>query len=236
MAAIAQTASILNRSKSLPQVIRPNLVKKLISNDQDSGLSSFKEEEPEELCSSIAEHIENQNGEEEKKSQIQGDFASGGSGMLASEPQSQVDSGAHSEVAVVKQLVINTIDKKLKDLRTLKQHYYPEGGWGYVLVVVTLIVQVLVHGAQIAIASFLIGASTSTKVPSSRLLHPDVAIVEVTYGLAGRASDAGKNRTSLCQLTFFSPFSNDLKEKKFKGASLEKSCSRLLLLLLLRPH
>ena len=44
---------------------------------------------------------------------IQGDFASGGSGMLASEPQSS----AHSEVAVVKQMVINQIDKKLKDLR-----------------------------------------------------------------------------------------------------------------------
>lgn len=215
MAAIS-SASILNRSKSLPQVIKPNLAKKLLmsstANDrEDSGLSSFKEEDP-ELCSSIADHIDhnvaiavvagNEDNDDEdaevsnnerKKSKIQGDFASGGSGMLASEPQSQADSGAHSEVAAVKQLVINTIDKKLKDLRTLKQHYYPEGGWGYVLVGVTLIVQILVHGGQLAIASFLIGASTSSPAANSRLLNAEVVgVVEVTHGLAGKSAESGK--------------------------------------------
>lgn len=44
---------------------------------------------------------------------------------------------AHS----TKQLVAD-----LKQLHTLRQHYYPEGGWGWVVVVVGVLVQVLSHG------------------------------------------------------------------------------------------
>ncbi|XP_076279119.1 uncharacterized protein LOC143208546 isoform X3 [Lasioglossum baleicum] len=33
-----------------------------------------------------------------------------------------------------------------KQLHTLKQHYYPEGGWGWVVMVVGMLVQVLSHG------------------------------------------------------------------------------------------
>lgn len=35
---------------------------------------------------------------------------------------------------------------ELRQLLTLKQHYYPEGGWGWVVVVCSLIVQILTHG------------------------------------------------------------------------------------------
>lgn len=37
---------------------------------------------------------------------------------------------------------------ELRQLLTLKQHYYPEGGWGWCVVVVALIVQMLAHGLQ----------------------------------------------------------------------------------------
>ena len=53
-----------------------------------------------------------------------------------------------------RQLVLDPYDKKLKDLRTLKQHYYPEGGWGWVIVLVTLTVHGLSHGTQYGIAMF----------------------------------------------------------------------------------
>lgn len=32
---------------------------------------------------------------------------------------------------------------------TLKKHYYPEGGWGYVIVIVTILVHVVSHGLQL---------------------------------------------------------------------------------------
>lgn len=34
----------------------------------------------------------------------------------------------------------------LRQLLTLKQHYYPEGGWGWVILVVGVMVQILAHG------------------------------------------------------------------------------------------
>ena len=53
-----------------------------------------------------------------------------------------------------RQLVLDPYDKKLKDLRTLKQHYYPEGGWGWVIVLVTLTIHSLAHGTQYGLAMF----------------------------------------------------------------------------------
>jgi hypothetical protein len=36
----------------------------------------------------------------------------------------------------------------LRHLLSLTQHYYPEGGWGWVVVVVAVCVQILTHGLQ----------------------------------------------------------------------------------------
>ena len=41
------------------------------------------------------------------------------------------------------------VDQKLRELRTLKQHYYPEGGWGWVVVIVGCLVHFLVNGSQV---------------------------------------------------------------------------------------
>lgn len=36
-----------------------------------------------------------------------------------------------------------------RQLLTLKQHYYPEGGWGWVIVCCAMLVQTLTHGLQV---------------------------------------------------------------------------------------
>lgn len=39
----------------------------------------------------------------------------------------------------------------LRQLMTLRQHYYPEGGWGYVVLAVSFIVQCISHGLHMSI-------------------------------------------------------------------------------------
>ena len=41
---------------------------------------------------------------------------------------------------------VPTDQKKLRELRTLKQHYYPEGGWGWVVVLATFLCNALTTG------------------------------------------------------------------------------------------
>lgn len=43
----------------------------------------------------------------------------------------------------------------LRQLLTLRQHYYPEGGWGWVVLLVGLLVQILSHGTHGAVGVFL---------------------------------------------------------------------------------
>ncbi|QQP50294.1 Monocarboxylate transporter 10like, partial [Caligus rogercresseyi] len=50
--------------------------------------------------------------------------------------------------------------KKLKNLKTtLRQHYYPEGGWGWVIILVTVIVQIIIHGFQLSFNGFLVSST-----------------------------------------------------------------------------
>ncbi|XP_039287915.1 uncharacterized protein LOC111049387 [Nilaparvata lugens] len=39
---------------------------------------------------------------------------------------------------------------ELRQLLTLKQHYYPEGGWGWVVLLTAFLVQLLTHGLHTA--------------------------------------------------------------------------------------
>ncbi|KAL0117219.1 hypothetical protein PUN28_010218 [Cardiocondyla obscurior] len=43
----------------------------------------------------------------------------------------------------------------LRQLLTLRQHYYPEGGWGWVVLLVGVLVQILSHGTHGAIGVFI---------------------------------------------------------------------------------
>ena len=90
--------------------------------------------------------------------------------MLASEPQSEVEPANADEAAdevaddviIVatkdgKAIPINVLDdRKLKELRTLKQHYYPEGGWGWLISVITLLVQMISVGFPFGLAMFVL--------------------------------------------------------------------------------
>lgn len=74
--------------------------------------------------------------------------------------QDQLDAIASSSRTIRRQILLtDPFGKKLKDLRTLRQHYYPEGGWGWVLVLVTLLVQALITGIQVGVAVFTISAT-----------------------------------------------------------------------------
>lgn len=47
----------------------------------------------------------------------------------------------------------------LRQLLTIKQHYYPEGGWGYVIVLVSVLVQILSNGLHGALGVVLVCVS-----------------------------------------------------------------------------
>ena len=110
---------------------------------------------------------------------LQQDYPSGESGILASEPQSACTCEEQQQPDNVKviiakngQVVLNAADQKLRELRTLKQHYYPEGGWGWVVVVVACLVHLLVNGTQIVLATIIISFGKPNTV--SRRLQPDI--------------------------------------------------------------
>ena len=63
--------------------------------------------------------------------------------------------------------------KKLRELRTLKQHYYPEGGWGWVVVLVACCVHILVLGTQTVLATIVISFGKPNSV--SRKLQPEIS-------------------------------------------------------------
>lgn len=44
----------------------------------------------------------------------------------------------------------------LRQLMTLRQHYYPEGGWGWIVVVVAFIVQCISNGLHLSLGIFII--------------------------------------------------------------------------------
>lgn len=43
-----------------------------------------------------------------------------------------------------------------KTLRTLKVHYYPEGHWGYVVIIVAMIVNIFTHGLHLSYGVMLV--------------------------------------------------------------------------------
>ena len=110
---------------------------------------------------------------------LQEDLPSVESGILGSEPQSACTCEEQQQPDRVKvviakngQVVLNAADQKLRELRTLKQHYYPEGGWGWVVVVVACIVHLLVNGTQIFLATIIVSFGKPNAV--LRRLQPDI--------------------------------------------------------------
>ncbi|XP_071051671.1 monocarboxylate transporter 12-like isoform X1 [Onthophagus taurus] len=50
-----------------------------------------------------------------------------------------------------------------RKVTTLRRHYYPEGGWGWVIVACSLLVHVLNHGIQVSSSQLVLPASTKFK-------------------------------------------------------------------------
>uniref|UniRef100_A0A182TIS2 Uncharacterized protein n=1 Tax=Anopheles melas TaxID=34690 RepID=A0A182TIS2_9DIPT len=49
---------------------------------------------------------------------------------------------------------------------TIKQHYYPEGGWGWIIVLVGVLVHVLTHGLQTAVGVVILAAGRTYRIES----------------------------------------------------------------------
>lgn len=45
---------------------------------------------------------------------------------------------------------------ELKQLMTIRQHYYPEGGWGWLIMVIVLLVQCITHGLHTSIGILIV--------------------------------------------------------------------------------
>uniref|UniRef100_A0A182X5B0 Uncharacterized protein n=1 Tax=Anopheles quadriannulatus TaxID=34691 RepID=A0A182X5B0_ANOQN len=49
---------------------------------------------------------------------------------------------------------------------TIKQHYYPEGGWGWIIVLVGVLVHVLTHGLQTAVGVVILAVGRTYRIES----------------------------------------------------------------------
>ncbi|KAJ6637004.1 Monocarboxylate transporter 12, partial [Pseudolycoriella hygida] len=64
--------------------------------------------------------------------------------------------GAHPNFNQNEKVPYNTrLVADLRQLMTLRQHYYPEGGWGWIVVIVALIVQSISHGLHLTLGIFI---------------------------------------------------------------------------------
>lgn len=104
-----------------------------------------------------------QNKEGEKKKFDRGKEVTVGAVLYRSRslPQLSVnDSGVGSGNEQVPGRPSSRLVADLRQLLTLKQHYYPEGGWGWVIIVVGVLVQILAHGMHGAVGTLLLQAAT----------------------------------------------------------------------------
>ena len=60
------------------------------------------------------------------------------------------------------------IAKAIRKLRIagIFQHYYPEGGWGYLIIISALLVQILAHGVQLSMGMVMVQILTRRQNPS----------------------------------------------------------------------
>lgn len=56
----------------------------------------------------------------------------------------------------------------LRQLMTLRQHYYPEGGWGWLITAIGIIMQCIAHGLHMSVGVFIVEIMRSFRVSSIR--------------------------------------------------------------------
>lgn len=95
------------------------------------------------------------------------------------------DDGNSAGTIASRATVISAKTLRKRRIASIFQHYYPEGGWGYVILLCGFLVQMLTHGLQLSFGMFLpiichrfrisnpadIGKKASCKRFSSRILH-----------------------------------------------------------------
>lgn len=63
-----------------------------------------------------------------------------------------------------KECLLADLPLDARKVTTLRRHYYPEGGWGWVIVVCTVVVHVLNHGIQLSYTQLILPGSEKFKV------------------------------------------------------------------------
>ena len=70
-------------------------------------------------------------------------------------------------------------EQKLRELRTLKAHYYPEGGWGWVILTVASLVHLLVVGSQVVLSSIIISLGPRESAEVCHEDHPQRSLYKL---------------------------------------------------------
>ena len=153
-------------------------------------------------------------------------FQSQASACTCHDAERQVESKSHMKVILSpsgQPVIITHFDQKLRDLRTLKQHYYPEGGWGWMVALASTLVNILANGLQLSLAIIFLhnlahfsrrGSMLQTEAPNTTWLGAlsssvSLLISPVTIAVCRRKSTrlvavAGGLVTSLgCLFTSF---------------------------------
>ena len=74
-------------------------------------------------------------------------------------------------------------EKEVKQA-TIRQHYYPEGGWGYIVLLSAFLVNILAHGLQLSFGVLLVAIQrrwSSQVSPVSASEYPDISCQVLTF-------------------------------------------------------
>ena len=124
-----------------------------ISEDSSSGFKDSGIERDDNLANSSSD-IQQDYPSLQSSSGVEPSEPSGG-GCTCLDVERQVESKPHMKVILSpsgQPVIITHFDQKLRDLKTLKQHYYPEGGWGWMVALTSVLVNILAHGLQLSLA------------------------------------------------------------------------------------
>ena len=124
-----------------------------ISEDSSSGFKDSGIERDDGLANSSSD-IQQDFPSLQSSSAIEPSEPSGG-GCTCLDVERQVESKPHMKVILSpsgQPVIITHFDQKLRDLKTLKQHYYPEGGWGWIVALASVLVNILAYGLQLSLA------------------------------------------------------------------------------------
>lgn len=93
----------------------------------------------------------------------------------------------------------------LRQLMTLRQHYYPEGGWGWLITGIGLIMQVIAHGLHMSVGVFVVEIMKTFRVSSIRAGEYKLSLCDGNISFAGRIlHNRGFKSTQLQESKFIS--------------------------------